>query len=550
MNAVKPAAEPSTAAGKEDNASTKKRSAQLLIQGAQNDDVVVADDGSVPSNTAKRPKQGDDEASQQDKEGSMPQLAASNMTIKTDDIDADDEATQQDEVGPMLQTSDMKTDGIDAPKLGKAASADNLTMTVSESTSGEEDVMVLKFFEMLNSCIEDGGCVGDYYRDIQEMIDANHYLVNAKCPQEMGEIKAGCSAMEAFCCLNIHRADFFDLLSEFVSLGGKATDECYERIMDAGEYYMPLDELLVLLLSGYFPTKIVSGYPKESKFFLDELVDGFEENDYHDEKTYSAIVRILCKDITLEDSFSCGGVNSTIINNINGLPPLVVGETHSEGGPMEKLLTRFPIKRIICSTCKALKLAWQFSEEHKCCYKCERRDFLLCSTCRVSKRRLEHFTAEQSKKEHSACCIDCEVFLVCSLCKASKSKSDGHFSKGQKKKGEAACCKECVNTCLVCSMCKVWKKKSEHFTKSQRNKKVKYAVCRGCEVRAQTLAHTQGTASVNKAGTPVTNVPEKKGGKQRLCSACNISKSYTNFSKNQLGKGEKARCKECVSATH
>ena len=127
--------------------------------------------------------------------------------------------------------------------------------------------------------------------------------------------------------------------------------------------------------------------PEKSDFFLDALAEGFEFK--KEDEDFEVLLRILYKDISLDDKLSFGHLNSTIINNINGLPPLVKGETHSEGGPMEKLLNRFPCKRIICSTCNVSKLSWRFSKD--CCYECKRRDFHFCSTCRVSKKRT-HFT--------------------------------------------------------------------------------------------------------------------------------------------------------------
>ena len=124
----------------------------------------------------------DDDATQQDKEP-MPVSVVSNVAIKTDDIDTDTEETIQDEGVPMLQTSNKRTDDIDAPKLEKAAPADNLTMTVSaSSTSDKEDAMVLKLFEEISSCIEKGN-FDQHYVYIQEMLTENQYLVNfcARC---------------------------------------------------------------------------------------------------------------------------------------------------------------------------------------------------------------------------------------------------------------------------------------------------------------------------------------------------------------------------------
>lgn len=43
--------------------------------------------------------------------------------------------------------------------------------------------------------------------------------------------------------------------------------------------------------------------------------------------------------------------------------------------------------------------------------------------------------------------------------------------------------------------------------------------------------------------------PKKKSKNERVCSSCKLSKSLSDgFSKNQRGKGNNARCKECVGA--
>jgi hypothetical protein len=421
----------------------------------------------------------------------------------------------------LKQSSSSSDDG----NVAFPAPSNNLTTTTVSASTDEEGAMVLSLFEKLNSCIEEDGLELD---NIEDMIKANEYLINAKCPHAMTKVEAGCTLMEALCCLNVNHAYARDLLYEVVCLGGKATDKCYEYVMDQAEWSMPLNHLLVLLLSGYFPTK-------KSKFFLDELAEGFDE----DEEEWHNVLRVLYKDISLGDNLSCGDVDSTVINNINGLPPLMIGETHAEGGPMEKLLIRFPSTRIICSSCNASKLAWRFSEDHNCCQEC----VLKCSTCNVLKRRLDHFTEEQSKKEYDACCMECEVLLVCSACKVSKS--SGLFSESQKSRGEAAWCDKCEMIYLVCSTCKVLKNKSHHFTKVQR-KKEETAVCKECEVVKAPVADTNYTVSVNKIKMPVTAEQGTKGGEQRLCSACNMSKNRDKFSRNQLGKGERARCKECL----
>ena len=311
----------------------------------------------------------DDEATHQVKNGPTPPPVIRNVAIKTEDIDTDTEETYQEKDGPLpeLVTSNIKTDDIDTDteemqplevsssicikaeeevdtddeidtqKLNKAGHTDNLTLA--------DEAVVLKLFEKLNSYIEKewGFRAFDIYPDIEEMTKANEYLINAKCPQAMTEIEAGCTLMEAVCRLETHLADTRDLLFGVVRLGGKATDKCYEYVMDGSDWgpdwVMSLEHLVVLLLSGYFPTKKSNFFL--DKFFLDDLAEGFEEDE---EEWYNEIeiLRVLHKDVSLGDNLSCGEVDSTVMNNINGLPPLRIGETHAEGGPMEKLLIRFP----------------------------------------------------------------------------------------------------------------------------------------------------------------------------------------------------------------
>ena len=273
--------------------------------------------------------------------------------------------------------------------------------------------------------------------------------------------------MEALCCLHLG-ADTRDSLYNLVYLGGNGTDKCYELIMAQCDGALhAFHFLVILLLSGYWPTE-------KSDFLLDALAEGFEFE--KEDEDFEVLLRIFYKDISLEDNLSFGYLNDTIINNINGLPPLVKGETHSEGGPMEKLLTRFPCKRIICSTCNASKLSWRFSKDY--CYDCIRRDFSFCSLCRVWKGK-SHFTSFPRTLETPFECTQCgemwrsrssiyedleeaNTSLVwferkkwitsmpkggkqrlCYTCNTFKSYTS--FSQYQLRNVRAPCCKECRN---------------------------------------------------------------------------------------------------------
>ena len=213
------------------------------------------------------------------------------------------------------------------------------TVSASASESKEDNTIVLEFFNKLNSFIE--GQKWALSDEIEEMIKANTYLLNATCPQDMDYIEKGFAAMEALCCLNHAGAITLELLYQIVLLGGKATDRCYDEI--GCDFFMACDHLIVLLLSGYYPTK---GHP----LFLDRLADGFEDEIKYNENEdmYIQVIQILRKAVKLGDKFSYMETFDSpfIIDNINQLPPLEAGATHSKGGPMDELLKRFPLEKV------------------------------------------------------------------------------------------------------------------------------------------------------------------------------------------------------------
>jgi len=246
-----------------------------------------------------------------DNDEPKPFAVASNMNIKTEDADTDDE----------MNTSSLRHD--------------NIIPSVSTSTSEDEyNAVVLEFFEKLNAYLEEDQIM----THLDRLIKAHSYLLEAKCPQDMDYIEKGYTAMEAVCQQEIS-PDTRDLLYELVLLGGKATDKCYEVLRC--DFGMPVDHLTVLLLSGYYPTN-------GDYLFLDELAEGFENDDGGLEPV--EMLSILYKTVKLGDKLSCGHVGSTVImNNINQLPHLEAGVTHSEGGtinPMGDLLKKYPEEKV------------------------------------------------------------------------------------------------------------------------------------------------------------------------------------------------------------
>jgi len=300
------------------------------------------------------------EGEETDNDELRPSAVASNMNVKLEDTD--DEMDAQKAVEPVASSNDVKNEteaaygydtDNDEPKplvvksnmnvKAEEEDTDDEMNTSSHSQDKiisapkpeqEDDNVVLEFFKKLNSCLEEHkGTLGE----IEEMIKSNPHLLNAKCPSEIGDIQKGYTAMEAISHCQIG-ADTRDLLYEFVRLGGKATNKCYEGVKSHAEYDTPLEHITVLLLSGYYPTK---GH----HLFLDQLADGYEEEiDNNGEELHVEVLSILHKTVKVGDNLTCGEVDSTIMNNIKQLPSLEVGVTHSKDGPMEELLKRFPIE--------------------------------------------------------------------------------------------------------------------------------------------------------------------------------------------------------------
>lgn len=154
--------------------------------------------------------------------------------------------------------------------------------------------------------------------------------------------------MEALCCWEEEDSQHTrDLIYDLVLLGGTATDNCYESIRKRNwrRADKPLEHYCALLQSGYYPTKgNYLDYPM-SYYFLDDLAKAIER--YRGEPTPD-FLSMLYKTVKLGDSLGINGPiqSQLIIDNINSLPSLETGVTHSKDGPMEKLLNRFPIDKV------------------------------------------------------------------------------------------------------------------------------------------------------------------------------------------------------------
>ena len=345
----------------------------------------------------------------------------------------------------------------------------------------EDTILALKFFEKLNTLIENKEYdVGD---TIMEMIKANPFLLTTKCPREIGEIQEGCNIMEAISSLELG-PDTLDFLYNVVLLGGKATDGCYEKILNQSEF--PMNEhLAVLILSGYFPTKGPS-------FFLDQLTDAYPRSRSRSKSKRSRslhreILHILYKLIKPCDNLD---VNSTIIDNINNLPSLKVGVTHSQGGSMDILMKRYEsnLKQLAVTEMNLFKLL----EEG-----CKRKNDE-CISQEGDRKKKQKANAKQFSDKKG------EIERVCSICKGSKRFSE--FSKKQRGNGAKIKCKDCVAS-------------------------------------AQKAAIMQQTNSEEKLFEEPPS-PEDC----RICFSCKATKTHNHFSKPQLMKGSEARCKICVEA--
>jgi len=385
------------------------------------------------SNDVKTEKETAYECDTDNDDEPKPLVVKSDMNVKAEEVDTDDEMDAQ-QVEPIASSDDVKKEAEaaygydtdnDEPKQLVVKSDMNVkdeeedtdgemntsslshNPTIFAPTSEEDKIVVLGFFQLLNSCLQ------VYSLDsIKEMIKLHPSLLNAICPSEIGDIQEGFTAMEAVCQQEIS-PDTRDSLYELVLLGGKATDKCYEVLHC--DFGMPVDHLTVLLLSGYYPTK---GHYS----FLDELAEGFE-NDDGGEVDPIEILGILNKTVKLGDSLSCGVIDSNvIINNINQLPPLEAGVTHSKDGPMEKLLNRLPVEKVRDLITEQEK---QVIEELM-----EKEEL----------ERKEQDEREQNKKKDEKSLSTST--RTCSVCEMTKDRTD--FSKTQWKKGDDAKCKDCI----------------------------------------------------------------------------------------------------------
>jgi len=374
---------------------------------------------------------------------------------------------------------------------------DDLIPTISASTSEseEDNAAVLEFFKKLCSCLSSS------MTHLEEMIKAKPYLLEAKCPHKIpGLIQKGFTAMEAVCQQGIGAATR-DLLYELVLLGGKATDKCYEEL--DRKYNVPFDHLTVLLLSGYYPTK-------GDYLFLDQLANVFIEELENDDGEVDPIemLSILYKVAKLGDNLSCGPVDSTIINNINQLPLLEVGVTHSKGGPMEELLKQYPVEKVEQKKKEREEEEKSPNPDHeempiKSGLKWTPPDH---STSRVSSTEQKRGNHEEVSNNKST------AARTCSVCKLAKSTKD--FSKNQRGKGAAAKCKDCIATM------------QQRIQEAQEIKKQK------AREKSELLA------TENKMMEALD---------ERQCAKCRITKKKEAFDLVQLRKGKSAECEDCVA---
>jgi hypothetical protein len=532
----------------------------------------------------------DDETTHQDNDGPLPHPVASNMTIKTDDIDTDTEEFQNNGPMPELVTSNIKTDDIDTDTEETYQNKDGpmpepVTSSVAIKTDDidtdtEEVFGTDTLRNRLQVIVEQSDLNGDvlYQYDVRKRLEKwfcrdltkhqydIYYALNEMVEKHFGRIPSWLVTGVIVEVKKLRRkGSIKSIVEKFVSVE-------FDDMTTASINYWHLSHVQPQVNDMVLST---AGKYLDAEGFL-VAVTG--EN---------AVVNISGNTITVEYcslakicNFGAEKGRKRICSDCKEL----------------KYTNEFP-------------QAQRYKNEAARCNWCKSREFLKCVTCNISKRRLDHFNSIQMNKRSGASCIECEVKLVCSTCKVSKSaglfsesqKSRGDaacckkcevvlvcskcevsksaglfsrkssickecdvlvchtcklskigtidFSKAERKKGDGAVCNQCVNvanTTLVCSVCKVLKNKSlKHFTNVQRGKG-EAAVCKECQVAKAPVADTHCTVSVNKIKTPVTAEQGKKGGKQRLCSACNMSKNRDKFSKNQLGKGEKARCKECL----
>ena len=478
---------------------------------------------------------------------------ASNADIKKEGGAAYGDDTDNDESKPLEVKSEMNvkeeedTDDMNTSSL----SHDDLFPTVSASTSEseEDNTIVLEFFEKFNSCLEER-TLDD---ETEEMIKANPYLLNSKCPQDMDNILKGSTAMETVCQQEIC-PDTRDLLYELVLLGGKATDKCYEVLN--WDFELPVDHLTVLLLSGYYPTK-------RHYSFLDELAEGFENDD--DGLEPVEMLSILYKTVKLGDNLSCGPVDSTvIINNINQLPPLEDGVTHSKGGtinPMEDLLKQYPVDKVRIEheemQRKARAVFKMHDEEEK-----EKSEEMERKNKGEKKKQMERNPGHNEKPIKSGL-----KWTPPDHSTSRVSNTQQPLEKGGKHKevngneGTSGIKWTPPNRSTGNVHEEVYLKSTASIPPQEHDMVI---VTRGGDVGVEgELVCIDGTDAILKdpnqnfkivAFTHLATTRRVKVQKDcpggRKCSVCEMKKDRTDFSKTQWKKGDDAKCKECIALKH
>jgi len=484
-----------------------------------------------------------------DNEEHKPLEVKSDMNLKTEEVETDDEMdaqqvepvasndikmegddaaygydTDNDEPMPLEVKSDMNVkveeEDTDDEMNTSSLISDNVIPTVSASISEEEEdiAVVLEFFEKLNACLEE-----DRIAYLDRLIKANPYLLNATCPQNMDYIGKGCTAMEAVCCQVPAGATSRDMLYRLVRLGGKATDKCYENI-DYSDF-IPFEHLAVLLLSGYYPKK---GIP----LFLDWLAERFD----YDICGANPIetLSILYKIVKQGDKLSCGHIGSTVtINNINQLPPLEAGVTHSKGGSMEELLEQFPMSKVKMEYEQMQRKA---RDEIVLEFFKKLNSYRREQSMSLGDLRLGRMIYENPYLLEAKCPLDMDnikegttATIVLDKCRSSKAKKNARCRRKRKEQRDLS------------------RKEVEERKKKPIVMESMYSISKDHHNDFFEKQRAKVDALHKKKLESLTPKQKKEREKELVCSVCKLSKNlHDDYFKKQRSKEECAKCKTCV----
>ena len=203
----------------------------------------------------------------------------------------------------------------------------NETRNSSTKENYPDHKTVVEFFKKLSETYEEG------YLDepCKEMIKNYPQLLDCSCPVDDGinlddlDLAEGLTAAECMCAMRNTGYGVRDILFELVKMGAKATQECYDDILNDDEQRFP-----VLLYSGCLP---LGKQGRCQKFILDAVADDEEFVENHD-----SWIDILVGNIKVGDPFSFGTINEAGVERIKKLPKLQVGLTHAKDGPFETFM--------------------------------------------------------------------------------------------------------------------------------------------------------------------------------------------------------------------